>query len=102
MEVTVNLRQEGESLFDLLKAAIRQWQASPWQHERERAAYAERLYQRCLAAYAGYLEEAKARLEGGYNTEVDRRLVKEMEEKLAYWQRKLEEVGGKAAVGCGF
>ncbi|MBC7334959.1 MAG: hypothetical protein H5U01_01630, partial [Clostridia bacterium] len=43
------------------------------------------------------LEEAKARAEGGYNTEVDRRLVREMEEKLAYWQRKLEEVSAPEA-----
>jgi hypothetical protein len=88
-------------LFDLLKAVIRQWQASPWQHERDRAAYAELLYQRCLDVYADYLEEARAKAESGYNTEVDRRLVRQMEEKLAYWQRKLREIGQKEAAGCG-
>jgi hypothetical protein len=97
MDLTINLRQEGEKLLDLLKATIRQWQSSPWPHERERAQFAGQLYQRCLAAYTRHLEEAKARAEGGFNLEVDRRLVKEMEEKLAYWQRKWEELTGSPA-----
>lgn len=101
MDLTINLRQEGESLFDLLKAAIRQWQTSPWPHERERAAYALSLYQRSLAAYASYLEEARSKAESGYNTEVDRRLVREMEEKLAYWQKKLQELSGPEVARCG-
>mgnify|MGYP000935940359 CR=1 FL=1 len=99
MEVTINLRQEGESLLDLLKAAIRQWQSSPWPHEQERVRFAVSLFRRCLAAYADSLEEARAKAETGYNLEVDRRLVKEMEEKLSYWQRKLEELTGSALPG---
>lgn len=102
MEDLINLHKEADSFFDLLKAVIRQWQASPWQHERERAGFAVLLFERCLQVCTGYLEEAKAKAESGYNLEVDQRLVKEMESKLLYWQRKLEELTSrdKVAASC--
>ncbi len=50
VDLTVNLYTEGDKFFDLLKAAVRDWQGG-WGHERERAAYALELYQRGFLQY---------------------------------------------------
>ncbi|MEW8957912.1 hypothetical protein MHOCP_16150 [Moorella humiferrea] len=91
VELTVNLYTEGDKFFDLLKAAVRDWQGG-WGHERERAAYAMELYERSLKLMRAHLEEAKVKAEGGYFTEQDRRILNRTEEKLAYWEKKLEEI----------
>lgn len=95
MEVSINVLTDGEAFLDLLKAAIREWYRSPWEHERQRARFALSLYHQSLAAYRGFLNEAKNKTETGYNTEVDRRLVSDMEAKLAYWENKLAELTGE-------
>ncbi|MBC7324383.1 MAG: hypothetical protein H5T99_03600 [Moorella sp. (in: Bacteria)] len=91
VELTVNLYMEGDKFFDLLKAAVRDWQGG-WGHERERAAYALELYQRSLAVLRDHLEEARSRAEGGFFTDQDQRILTRTEEKLAYWEKKLEEI----------
>ncbi len=91
VDLTVNLYTEGDKFFDLLKAAVRDWQGG-WGHERERAAYALELYQRSLTAMRTHLEEARARAEGGFFTEQDQRFLNRTEERLAYWEKKLAEI----------
>lgn len=91
VELTVNLYAEGDKFFDLLKAAVRDWQEG-WGHERERAAYALELYQRSLEAMRAHLEEARSRAEGGFFTDQDQRFLNRTEEKLAYWEKKLAEI----------
>ena len=99
--LTVNLLTEGERWFDLLKASIREWQGARWEHERERAYYALDLYRRSLDLYKTFLSQLHERAESGYNTELDRRLVNEMEIKLKHWEKKLDEIlsGQMAAAG---
>lgn len=92
VELTVNLYAEGEKFFDLLKAAIRDWQSSPWGHERERAGYALELYRRGLDALRAHLEEARTRAEVGYFTAEDERLLSRAEGRLLYWEKKLAEL----------
>ncbi|QGP90741.1 hypothetical protein MGLY_00510 [Neomoorella glycerini] len=91
VELTVNLYTEGDKFFDLLKAAVRDWQGG-WGHERERAAYALELYQRSLQTMRAHLEEARAKAEGGFFTDQDQRILNRTEEKLAYWEKKLAEI----------
>jgi hypothetical protein len=93
-ELIINLYTEGEQFFDLLKAAIRDWQNSPWEHERRRAGYATELYQRGLNILRAHLEETRARAEGGYFTEVDSKMLSKAEDRLAYWEKKLAELIG--------
>lgn len=91
VDLTVNLYTEGDKFFDLLKAAIRDWQGG-WGHERERAGYALELYRRSLETLRSHLEEARVRAEGGFFTEQDQRILNQTEEKLAYWEKKLAEI----------
>ncbi|MGB9661196.1 MAG: hypothetical protein ACPL5F_04155 [Moorellaceae bacterium] len=95
LELTVNLYTEGEKFFDLLKAAIRDWQHSPWGHERERAGYALELYRRGLDILRAHLEEARAKAEVGYFTGEDNRLLSQAEGRMLYWEKKLAELTGK-------
>lgn len=100
MELTVNLFTEGEKLLDLLKAAIRDWQDG-WGHEQERAAYAMELYNRALVVMREQLEKAELRVEEGFYTEQDQRILNRARERLNYWEKKLEEITGKNKVGIG-
>ena len=95
MQVTVNLLNEGKDFFDLLKATVREWQFSTWEHERKRAKFAIDLYERSLTVYRGYLDEVKTKVEQGYNTDLDRKLVADLEATLVYWEKKLTEMTGK-------
>lgn len=99
MQVSINILTDGEVFLDMLKAVIREWYRSPWEHERQRARYALTLYQQALNVYQEYLAEARTRAESGYNTDVDRRLVSDMETRLAYWQKKLAELTGAGMEG---
>jgi len=94
MEVAVNLFSEGDKFFDLLKAAIRDWQKG-WAHERERAAYALDLYQRGLDTMKQHIEKVKAKVESGFFTAEDQRILSRLEERVAYWEKKLREVQGQ-------
>lgn len=96
MEVSINILTDGEAFLDLLKAVIREWYRSPWDHERQRAYFALNLYQQSLDAYRDFLNQAKTKTETGYNTEVDRHLVGDMEARLAYWEKKLAELTGES------
>ncbi|NLW07904.1 MAG: hypothetical protein GX039_08045 [Clostridia bacterium] len=91
VDLTVNLYLEGDKFFDLLKAAIRDWQGG-WGHERERAAYALELYQRSLTILRDHLEKVRTRAEGGFFTAEDQRILDRTQEKLAYWEKKLAEI----------
>lgn len=93
LDLVIDLHAEGDPFFDMLKAVIREWQKAPWPHERERAAYARGMYLRGMEVYRGRLQEAKERAEQGFNTLMDQKLVREMEQKLAYWEKKLAELG---------
>ncbi|WP_258359925.1 hypothetical protein [Moorella sulfitireducens (nom. illeg.)] len=91
VELVVNLYAEGDKFFDLLKAAVRDWQGG-WGHERERAAFALELYQRGLETMRAHLQEAREKAEGGFFTDQDQRILKRTEDRLAYWEKKLEEI----------
>lgn len=91
VDLTVNLYHEGDKLFDLLKAAVRDWQEG-WGHERARAAYALELYQRSLDIMRAHLEEVTARAEGGFFTDQDQRFLNRTQERLEYWENKLLEI----------
>jgi hypothetical protein len=91
VDLTVNLYLEGDKFFDLLKAAVRDWQGG-WGHERERAAYALELYQRSLTTLRDHLEEVRVRAEGGFFTAQDQRILDRTQEKLDYWEKKLVEI----------
>lgn len=95
LELTVNLYTEGEKFFDLLKAAIRDWQNSQWGHERERANYALELYRRGLDTLRAHLEEARTKAEGGYFTGEDKKILSHAEGRLLYWEKKLAELTGR-------
>ncbi len=92
LDVIINLRRDGDQLLDLLKAVIREWQGAPWPHERERAVYALNLYQQCLNQYRSALEQARSQVEQGYNTLGDQKLITDLEQKIAYWEKKLAEL----------
>lgn len=98
MQVSVSLLNEGKYFFDLLKATVREWQSSNWEHEKRRARYAIDLYERSLTVYREYLNSVKAKVEQGYNTELDRKLVADLESDLVYWEKKLVEIINKRPV----
>lgn len=91
VDLTVNLYLEGDKFFDLLKAAVRDWQGG-WGHERERAAYALELYQRSLTILRDHLAAVRSRAEGGFFTAQDQRILDRTQEKLNYWEKKLAEI----------
>ncbi|KKM11961.1 hypothetical protein SY88_06150 [Clostridiales bacterium PH28_bin88] len=93
LDLTIDLHTEGDMFFDILKAVIREWQKAPWPHERERAAYARGIYLRAMEVYRGRLQDARDKAEQGFNTLVDQKLISDMEQKLAYWEKKLGELG---------
>ena len=100
LDVVVNLYRDGDKVFDLLKAVIREWRESPWPHEKERARYAEELFNQSLQIYEDYLNEAHNKVAGGFSTPSDRKILKQLEERHAYWQNKLKELTGEKEVSC--
>lgn len=94
-ELKINLYSEGDKFFDLLKAAIRDWQKSNWGHERERAGYAQDLYERGLETLREHVAATKSRAESGFFTEQDKKIIARAEEQIAYWEKKLAELKGK-------
>lgn len=92
MQVSVNLLSEGNDFFDLLKAAIREWQTSGWEHERRRAEFALNLYERALTSYRLYLEELQKKSKTGLNILPEQLMLTKMEKELAYWEKKREEL----------
>ncbi len=91
VDLTVNLYLEGDKFFDLLKAAVRDWQTG-WGHEQARAAYALELYQRSLEILRDHLETVRSRAEKGFFTDQDQRMLDRTQEKLDYWEKKLLEL----------
>jgi len=98
VDLTVNLYSEGDKFFDLLKAAVRDWQGG-WGHERARAAYALELYQRSLTTLRAHLEEVRSKAEEGFFTDQDQRILNRTQEKLDYWEKKLAEITKQKAEG---
>lgn len=92
MEMQINLLENGDQFFDLLKAVMREWQGSPWPHERARADFARQLFIKGLDIQKEGLEKAKVRTEKGFNTLLDQRMVRELEQKMSYWEKKLDEL----------
>ncbi|MEW6661467.1 MAG: hypothetical protein ACOY9Y_13510 [Bacillota bacterium] len=92
LEMQINLLENGDQFFDLLKAVVREWQGSPWPHERARADFARQLFIKGLDIHKEGLEKAKARTEKGFNTFLDQRMVRELEQKVSYWEKKLNEI----------
>jgi uncharacterized protein (UPF0305 family) len=102
LEFGINLYTDGEKFFDMLKAFIRDSRKARWPHERERAAFAEELFKKALDIFEEGVRAAETRVEEGFHTEQDLRLVKEMRAKCEYWKNKFKEVsGGKADCCCG-
>ncbi len=66
LDVCINLYRDGEKLFDLLKAVIREWLESPWPHEQERADYAQELFNESLKIYQQYLNDAHEQARSGF------------------------------------
>lgn len=99
VDLTVNLYLEGDKFFDLLKAAVRDWQGG-WGHERARAAYALELYQRSLVILRDHLEEVRSRAEEGFFTAQDQRMLDRTQEKLDYWEKKLAELTEQKAAAA--
>lgn len=95
LDVKVNLYRDGEKFFDLLKAVLREWQKSPWPHEKERAEFAKSLFAEGLAVYRNYLSNAQEKVASGFATPADQRLLGRMEERLNYWQNKFQELTGE-------
>lgn len=100
LDVVVNLYRDGDKFFDLLKAVIREWRESPWPHEQERAGYAEELYTQSLRIYQEYLNDAHEQVSSGFSTPADRKILRRMEERYAYWDNKLKELTGENKVSC--
>jgi hypothetical protein len=92
LEMQINLLENGDQFFDLLKAVVREWQGSPWPHERARADFARQLFNKGLDIHKEGLEKAKAKMEKGFNTLLDQQLIRELEQKLSYWEKKLLEL----------
>jgi len=92
LDVCINLYRDGDKIFDLLKAVIREWLNSPWPHEKERAVYAKELFTRSLKLYGQYLDQAHQRARSGFFTPADRKILKQLEERHAYWENKLQEL----------
>jgi len=92
MEIQINLLENGDQFFDMLKAVVREWQGSPWTHERARADFARQLFIRGLEIHKDGLEKAKERSERGYNTLLDQQMVRELEQKKSHWEKKLNEL----------
>ncbi len=100
LDVFINLYRDGDKFFDILKAVIREWRQSPWPHEQERASYAEELFSQSLETYKEYLNDAHEQVESGFSTPTDRKILKQMEERYAYWDNKLKELTGKKETIC--
>ncbi|HHW03709.1 MAG TPA: hypothetical protein GXX35_13050 [Thermoanaerobacterales bacterium] len=92
LEFSINLYTEGEKFFDLLKAFIRDSQKSQWPHEKERTIFAKALFKKALDTFEEGVKAAESRVEEGFHTEEDIKLVKEMRTKCDYWKKKYEEV----------
>jgi hypothetical protein len=101
LEFSINLYTEGEKFFDMLKAVIRDSKKSQWPHEKERAVFAEQLFKKALDTFEEGIKTAESKVEEGFHTEQDLRLVKDMREKCDYWKKKLyEAVSGKTGSCC--
>ncbi|BCV24328.1 MAG TPA: hypothetical protein GXX50_03975 [Firmicutes bacterium] len=100
LDVQVNLYRDGEKFFDLLKAVLREWQKSPWPHEKERAEYAKALFSQGLTVYGNYLTRAREKVASGFATPADQKLLGRMEERFSYWQGKFQELTGEKEPTC--
>ncbi|HKM39547.1 MAG TPA: hypothetical protein VJ036_04695 [bacterium] len=95
LDIYINLYRDGDKLFDLLKAAVRDWHHSPWPHEQERGLYARELFIHSLKVYKKYLDQAHQRAQSGFFTPADRKILTQMEQQYAYWENKLQELTGE-------
>lgn len=100
MEFTINLFTEGDLFFDLLKAFIRDSKNSQWPHERERTAYAKQLFQNTLKTYENGVLSLENRIQQGFHTEQDKKMVKGIREKYNYWKKKYDEVVNDIECSC--
>ncbi len=100
MKFTINLFTEGDLFFDLLKTFIRDSKNSQWPHERERAAYAEQLFKNALKTYENGVLSLENRIQQGFQTEQDKKMVKRMREKYDYWKKKYDEVVNDKEYSC--
>ena len=92
LDININLFRQGDQLFDILKATIREWYESPWPHEQERAKYAKELFAHSLKTYKQYLQQAHQRAQSGFFTPADRKILSQMKERYTYWENKLKEL----------
>lgn len=88
----INLYTDGEMFFDILKAFIRDYKDSKWPHEIERAAFAKELFKKALDSFEAGIRADENRIQEGFYTERDLKIVKEMRSRLDYWQKKYEEL----------
>ena len=90
----INLYTDGEIFFDILKAFIRDYKDSQWPHEVERATFAQELFKKALDTFDEGIKVDEKRLQEGFYTERDLKIIKEMRVRYDYWKRKYEELVG--------
>lgn len=95
LNFNINLFTEGENFFDILKAFIRDYKDSQWPHERERKAFAEKLFLEALKTYEEGIKADEMRLQTGLEMEQDLIILSKMKDRFDYWTNKFEEVSGK-------
>lgn len=100
MDFSINLFTEGDLFFDLLKAFIRDSKDSKWPHEIERNAYAKELFKKTLETYEKGITALEARIQQGFQTEQDKKMVRDIKEKYDYWQKKYDELVEDRADSC--
>ena len=94
LEFNINLYTDCEMFFDVLKAFIRDYKDSKWPHEIERAAFAQGLFKKALSTFKEGIKADKNRIQEGFYTERDLKIVEEMRTRLDYWEKKYEELVG--------
>lgn len=92
LEFNINLYTYGEMFFDVLKAFIRDYKDSQWPHEIERTTFAKELFKKALDTFEEGIKADENRIQEGFYTDRDLKIVKEMRARLDYWKKKYEEL----------
>ncbi|HHY04053.1 MAG TPA: hypothetical protein GX534_02540 [Thermoanaerobacterales bacterium] len=100
LDFNINLFEDGDKFLDLLKAFIRDYRNSSWPHERERAMFAEELFEKALSTYQEALKVAESKVQGGFQTQDDLKMIQELRQKHSYWENKLKELTNGDKSGC--
>lgn len=91
----INLYTDGEMLFNILKVFIRDYKDSKWPHEVERISFAKELFKKALDTYEEGIKADESRIQEGFYTDADMKIVKEMRGRYDYWKKKYEELVGQ-------